>query len=195
MFSGIISAVAQLSKVSTKSDNICFKFSSQTFDFNEINIGDSIAVNGACLTVVDKNSHHFSVDVSPETIRCTNLVQLNIGDLVNLEKVLTLNQGISGHLVSGHIDGVGTIKRVIAFKHHHIFEILIDVNWAKYCIHKGSICINGISLTINAIVDNLLSINIIPHTFKSTNLFMLHEGDKVNIEVDMMAKYIEKLCQ
>lgn len=162
---------------------------------SDLPIGASISVNGACLTVVASNEKDFSVDVSPETLTVTNLGSLTPGSPVNLERAMKLNERIGGHLVAGHVDGVGTIRdrqqegdsvrvRVEAPK-----EIL------RYCVHKGSITVDGISMTLNEVTDRTFSVMIIPHTAKVTTLGLKQPGDLVNLESDLIAKYVERLLQ
>lgn len=155
-------------------------------------LGDSIAVNGVCLTVVDISSNSFVADVSPETFRVTALGEIQSGNFVNLERAMSANGRFGGHIVSGHVDGLG--KFVSCVKNKDFYDLKIELNpeQAKYTIHKGSITINGISLTIAGMNKNLINIAVIPHTYENTNLKHLKNGDFVNIEVDMIAKYVEK---
>jgi len=155
-------------------------------------LGDSIAVNGVCLTVVDLTSKSFTADVSPETFKVTALSNLKVGNYVNLERAMPANGRFGGHIVSGHIDGIA--KFINSKKLGDFYELQFELNpdQAKYCIKKGSITINGISLTIADINNNLVKTAIIPHTFENTNLKTLKSNDFVNIEVDIVAKYIEK---
>ena len=155
-------------------------------------IGDSIAVNGVCLTVtaIDKNS--FTADISPETFMVTALHELRTGYEVNLERALPVNGRFGGHIVSGHVDGIAKIASISP--NNEFFDLIIDLNprEAKYIVKKGSVAVNGISLTVADISGNVLKIAVIPHTFRNTNLKYLKSGDYVNIEVDILAKYIEK---
>ena len=155
-------------------------------------LGESIAVNGVCLTVVDIAKNYFVADVSPETFKVTSLSGLKIGDAVNLERAMPADGRFGGHIVSGHVDG---LARFIEAKENGIFyDLKIELNpeQSKYVVKKGSISINGISLTVANIVENTITIAVIPHTYENTNLKTLKRNDFVNIEVDMMARYIEK---
>ena len=159
---------------------------------NDVKLGDSIAVNGVCLTVVEILPQGFVADVSPETFRVTTLKSLKAGCLVNLERAMKADGRFGGHMVSGHIDGVGKILTLD--KNGSFYEVKVElaIEQAKYAIKKGSITIDGISLTIADIKDKIISLAIIPHTFENTDLKILKKGDFVNIEVDIVAKYIEK---
>lgn len=155
-------------------------------------LGESIAVNGVCLTVVDIAKNYFVADVSPETFKVTSLSGLKIGDAVNLERAMPADGRFGGHIVSGHVDG---LARFIEAKENGIFyDLKIELNpeQSKYVVKKGSISINGISLTVANIVENTITIAVIPHTYENTNLKTLKRNDFVNIEIDMMARYIEK---
>lgn len=155
-------------------------------------LGESIAVNGVCLTVVDITKNYFVADVSPETFKVTSLSGLKIGDAVNLERAMPADGRFGGHIVSGHVDG---LARFIEAKENGAFyDLKIELNpeQSKYVVKKGSISINGISLTVANIVENTITIAVIPHTYENTNLKTLKRNDFVNIEIDMMARYIEK---
>ena len=155
-------------------------------------LGDSIAVNGVCLTVVDIAKNYFVADVSPETFKVTSLSGLKIGDVVNLERAMPADGRFGGHIVSGHVDG---LARFIEAKENGAFydlKIELSPEQSKYVVKKGSISINGISLTVASILENTITIAVIPHTYENTNLKTLKRNDFVNIEVDMMARYIEK---
>lgn len=154
--------------------------------------GDSIAVNGVCLTVTNLGNDYFEADISPETIRVTALSELKIGSFVNLERAVQVGSRLGGHIVSGHIDGVGRSKYI---KHDgQFFSLTLEVSseLAKYIVQKGSIAVNGISLTVADIDGKDVTIAVIPHTFENTNLKTLKIGDFVNIETDILAKYVEK---
>ena len=155
-------------------------------------LGDSIAVNGVCLTVVDIAKKYFVADVSQETFKVTSLSGLKIGDVVNLERAMPADGRFGGHIVSGHVDG---LARFIEAKENGAFydlKIELSPEQSKYVVKKGSISINGISLTVASILENTITIAVIPHTYENTNLKTLKRNDFVNIEVDMMARYIEK---
>lgn len=156
-------------------------------------LGDSISINGVCQTVVEIQPNTFRVQVSDETLSITNLKSLKSGDTVNLERALTLNSRLGGHIVSGHIDCCGKILNIQKYSDFYNIEFEIPEHQTKYIVNKGSITINGISLTVAKISDNKVSTAIIPHTFENTNLSKLNTGDYVNIETDILAKYVEKI--
>ena len=155
--------------------------------------GDSIAVNGVCLTIVKLGAHWFTADVSPETIKKTSLNFFNPGEKVNLERALLANGRFGGHIVSGHVDDLGEIISRQQTGNSTVFTIRIPDSLKKYCINRGSITLDGISLTIANLEDNLIKLSIIPETLKQTNLQFRKTGDKINIETDIIGKYIEKL--
>lgn len=193
MFTGIIQAVGKIKDVKASEKGACFVFESDAIDLKSANIGDSIAVNGVCLTAVKLTSNTFSADVSQETLDCSIFANFQTGDKVNLEKALRLNQGIDGHLVSGHVDGVGVVSNRYSEGESTRFEITVNEDLVKYIARKGSICINGVSLTVNSIEDNAFSVNIVPHTFTVTTLGDLHIGTEVNVEIDTIARHLEQL--
>lgn len=155
-------------------------------------IGDSIAVNGVCLTVTEIGKSFFIADISPETLKVTALNYLKTGDFVNLERALPANGRFGGHIVSGHIDGTARIITIVKNNNFYDLEIELNPSESRYVIRKGSITINGISLTVANVEGERIKIAIIPHTYENTNLSDLKTGDYVNIEVDIVAKYIEK---
>jgi len=165
-------------------------------DFSDVALGDSIAVNGVCLTAVALSADSFTVDVSAETLRCTAGfaadAEANLGE-VNLEKALRLADRLGGHLVSGHIDGVGTVHGFAPVGESHLLEIDAPAELARYIIRKGSITVNGVSLTVNAVHGVRFALNLIPHTLDMTTLKHLRAGSRVNLEVDMIARYVERL--
>lgn len=155
-------------------------------------IGDSISVNGTCQTVIELLNNSFKAQISDETLRVTNFNYAKAGQSVNLERALTLSSRLGGHIVSGHVDGVGKFvsKEKLTDFYNLVFEIPSELD--KYVVYKGSITINGISLTVASIKNNIVEVAIIPHTFENTNLLTLKEGDYVNIETDILGKYVEK---
>jgi len=163
--------------------------------FEDLKIGDSIAVNGICLTVVEILDNVFKVEVMKETFDRTALSDLKIGDKVNLERAVKISDRFGGHFVSGHVDGVGIIRSFDYCENAKIFEISTEPELSKYIVSKGSIAIDGISLTIVKTEGVLFTVSIIPHTLKNTNLAFKKIGDKVNLEVDLIAKYLEKLLE
>lgn len=161
----------------------------------DVKIGASVAINGACHTVVDFNSNSITVQTSNETLSVSNFTDLKIGSVVNLERAMTLSSRLDGHLVSGHIDGTATFLKKESDGFSNKLFLKLPQNLLKYVIYKGSIAINGISLTVANIENDIISLEIIPHTMQETNLGELKTGDIVNIETDVVAKYIEKFSQ
>ncbi|MBR2430465.1 riboflavin synthase [bacterium] len=191
MFTGIIEELGKIQGV-----NVGVNSGKLTVECETVLVGtkfgDSIALNGVCLTVVDISKNYFIADVSPETIKVTSLSELKIGDVVNLERAMPADGRFGGHIVSGHVDGLA--RFIEAKKNGDFYDLKIELNsnQSKYVVKKGSISINGISLTVASIVENTITIAVIPHTYENTNLKFLKRNDFVNIEVDMMARYIEK---
>jgi riboflavin synthase len=161
----------------------------------DLKIGDSVSVNGTCLTVVSKDERDFSVEVSPETLLVTTLGQLTAGAPVNLERAMKLNERIGGHLVTGHVDGVGTIRGRHLEGNAIFFTIGAPQEILRYCVVKGSVTVDGISLTINEVTDRSFNVAIIPHTAKVTTLGLKQVNDTVNLESDLIGKYVERLLQ
>ncbi len=155
--------------------------------------GESVAVNGVCLTATNVNEDSFGVDISPETLQVTTLSMMNRGSVVNLERPMKLDQRIGGHLVSGHVDGIGTIEELNDIGNSIVLKISVDQEILRYCIVKGSVAVDGISLTINRLLESTFEVAIIPHTAETTTLVSKAIGGSVNIETDMIGKYIERL--
>jgi len=193
MFTGIIQAKGRVKEVTHSDKGAVFVFDSDSLDMSSVSIGDSIAVNGVCLTVTDFCDTNFSADVSQETLDCSIFDKLQKGQNVNLEKSLRLNQGIDGHFVSGHVDGIGIVDSIYFEGESTRINISINQNLEKYVAKKGSVCINGVSLTVNSIENNIIGINIVPHTFAVTTFGELEIGSRVNIEIDIIARHLEKL--
>ena len=193
MFTGIIQAKGRVKDVTHSDKGAVFVFDTDSLDMSSASIGDSIAVNGVCLTVIDFCDSNFSVDVSQETLDCSIFDKLQKGQNVNLEKSLRLNQGIDGHLVSGHVDGIGKVDSIYADGESTRINIIIGQSLEKYVAKKGSICINGVSLTVNSIENNIVGVNIVPHTCAVTTFGELEVGARVNIEIDIIARHLEKL--
>jgi riboflavin synthase len=162
---------------------------------SDLAVGASVSVNGACLTVVARNEKGFSVDVSPETLAVTNLGNLAPGSAVNLERAMKLNERIGGHLVAGHVDGVGVIRSRQQEGNALVLAIEAPREILRYCVPKGSIAVDGVSLTMNDVTDRSFSVAIIPHTAKVTTLGLKNPGDSVNLESDLIGKYVERLLQ
>ena len=193
MFTGIIQAQGNIKEIRASNKGAVFVLNSNSLDLSDISIGDSIAVNGVCLTVTQLDKNYFSSDVSQETLDCTTFSQLKKGQNINLEKSLRLNQGVDGHIVSGHVDGVGKITLIAIEGDSTRMKIKVDDNLVKYIAKKGSICINGVSLTVNEIDGNVFDVNIVPHTFSVTTLDELKVNSHVNLEIDIIARHIEQL--
>ena len=193
MFTGIIQAIGQMQNKTLHDKGAVFTFSSNDLDFSEVTIGDSIAVNGVCLTVIKLNGNSFTADVSQETLNCSILGNLSVTDDINLEKALRFNQGIDGHLVSGHVDGQGKVTDKAIEGASTRFKISVPESLVKYIAVKGSITVNGVSLTVNSVKNNAFDVNIVPHTLTATTLGQLNVGDSVNLEVDIIARYLEQL--
>ena len=193
MFTGIIQAKGSIQEVHSSDDGVILKINSNTLDLSDSKIGDSIAVDGVCLTVTQMSNEWFTADVSNETINCTTFSDLSQGESVNLEKSLRLNQGIDGHLVSGHVDGVGKVQSINKDGDSTRIKILVEIDLIKYIAKKGSICINGVSLTVNSVEGNIFDVNIVPHTFSVTTLGDLSIESNVNLEIDLIARYVENL--
>jgi len=191
MFTGIIEDLGTVNRISRKGEDALLIVDT-SMNLDDINIGDSISVSGACLTVTEKGDKRFSADVSAETLARTNLKSLKTGDKVNLEKSLRLNSFLGGHLVLGHVDGIGKIQEKVSKANSIQFGFEIDVELARYIVEKGSVAVDGISLTVNRCEKNSFYVNIIPHTARSTTLGFKKVADLVNIETDIIGKYVEK---
>jgi len=192
MFTGIIESLGVVKMITRKGDDVLLEIDT-SMSLVDVKLGDSIAVSGACLTVTGINDRGFVADVSAETLAKTTLKALKRGDRVNLEKALRLNSFLGGHLVLGHVDGVGNIFERLEKSNSIIFGLEIDKELSKYVVPKGSITIDGVSLTVNRCERNRFYVNIIPHTAAETTLDAKKVRDPVNIETDILGKYIDKL--
>lgn len=190
MFTGIIEDLAEVVSMEKFTDSWKLGIKSDVV-IEDIKIGDSISINGVCLTVSLINSKIFYVDVVTESLQKTNLSSLNSNERVNVERSVKLDDRLGGHIVQGHIEGTAKILSKNTVKNETKLIIELDKKLLKYCIYKGSICLDGISLTITSIINNQIALSIIPHTLRNTTLFFKKEGDFLNIETDMIAKYIE----
>lgn len=193
MFTGIIQAVGQIRSISASDKGATLSFATADMDFSTVAIGDSIAINGVCLTAIEVGEDYFMADLSQETLDCTIFSQLQAGDHINMEKALRLSQGIDGHLVSGHVDGIANVVDKYPEGESVRFKISLPQNLVKYVARKGSVCINGVSLTVNDIEDDVFGINIVPHTLSATTLGELVVDSEVNLEVDIIARHLEQL--
>lgn len=192
MFTGLVAELGTVQLLRREGSSYHLTVSAAKVMHN-LKIGDSVAVNGACLTVVNINDQQFTADVMPETVRLTNIGSLQAGDKVNLERTLRLCDGLDGHIVSGHVEGLGTITGKKSEGIAVAVRIDTEARLLKYIIPKGSIAIDGISLTVTKVDDCSFSVAIIPHTAKETTLGFKNVGDKVNLETDIIGKYVEKM--
>lgn len=193
MFTGIIQSVGHIAEIQHRGEDCRLRIHSGQLDLGDVQLGDSIAVNGVCLTAVALPGDGFWADVSAETLQKTTLGRYVSGQPVNLEKALTPSTRLGGHLVSGHVDGVGeVILRETAGRSEH-FKIRAPATLAHYIAQKGSICVDGISLTVNAVAGCDFDLNIVPHTLQETTMSDYQSGRSVNLEVDLIARYLERL--
>ena len=195
MFTGIILAIGKISAIERKAGDFRLQIETGKLPLSDAQLGDSIAVNGVCLTAIELGARHFCADVSNETWSRTTLSQVTVGTPVNLELALTPSTRMGGHIVSGHVDGIGKVMEKKADGRSFRFKFKAPDNLAKYIAEKGSICINGISLTVNGVNGAEFSVNIVPHTLKGTTLGDAVAGTQVNLEVDLLARYMERLMQ
>jgi riboflavin synthase len=193
MFTGIIEAVGAVKRIEPMGGDLRFVIDGGDLDMSDVQLGDSIAVNGVCLTVIEFGPDSFSVDVSNETISLTSLKGLNAGSAVNLEKAMLPTTRMGGHLVSGHVDGLGTVVNRFEDARSIRLEIEVPAELKKYIAVKGSICIDGTSLTVNSVDNHIVGLNIVPHTQERTVIQHYAKGTKVNLEVDLVARYLETL--
>lgn len=192
MFTGIVEEVGCVESVTRGAEVFQLVIAAERI-LTDVKLGDSIAVNGVCLTVTDYSRERFSADVMPETVRATSLAQLARGSKVNLERAMAVGDRFGGHLVSGHVDGIGQITKIKPYSNAVYFHIKTPEALMKYIVPKGSIAVDGISLTVVDVTEDQFSISCIPHTFAVTTLHAKQVGDVVNLECDMVAKYIERL--
>jgi len=193
MFTGIIQALGTIQELTRKGADARLRIAAGKLDLGSVGVGDSIAVSGVCLTVAVLHEGGFSADVSAETLGCTTFAELQQGDAVNLERALTLATPLGGHLVNGHVDGVAEVKTRSEIGQSVRYAVEVPAPLAKYVAAKGSVCIDGVSLTVNAVHGRVFEVNIVPHTLRETTLGALTTGSRVNVEVDLMARYIERL--
>lgn len=191
MFGGIVAAVGTVRAAKPARGGLRLVVDAGRLGLKDVATGDSIAVNGACLTVVVRKGRMFQADVSRETMACTT--GFAVGQHVNLEKALRASDRLGGHLVSGHVDGTGTVVRTKAAGGNRLLAVRAPKALAKYVARKGSIAVNGVSLTVNVVNGAEFEVNLIPHTLSASNLGELRKGDPVNLEVDMLARYVERL--
>jgi riboflavin synthase len=195
MFTGIILAVGKITAIEHKAGDCRFTIDTGKLPMADVQLGDSIAVNGVCLTAVELGSRFFCADVSNETLSRTTLHAAAVGTPVNLELALTPSSRLGGHIVSGHVDGIGAIIEKKPDGRSFRFKFKAPDSLAKYIAEKGSICIDGISLTVNEVTGSVFGVNIVPHTLEETTLGHAAPSMKVNLEVDLLARYLERLMQ
>ncbi len=193
MFTGIIETIGDIRELIPRGGDLRVVVGCGGLDMSAVNLGDSIAVNGVCLTAVAFDANSFTADVSSETVACTTVAAFAKGTPVNLEMAMLPTTRLGGHLVSGHVDGVAEIKRRWSDARSERFRIQAPDALAKYIAAKGSICVDGISLTVNAVDSNEFELNIVPHTLTATTMGKYQAGQKVNLEVDIIARYLERL--
>lgn len=195
MFTGIIQALGRIASLSSSNSGMKISIDSSGLEMGSVQLGDSIAVNGVCLTVTDKTDRSFCADISAESLRYTNFATMAHGSAVNLEKALTLSTPLGGHLVSGHVDGIGSIVDVSSEGDSLRYTIECAQDILRYIANKGSVAVDGVSLTVTGLLDNGFMLNIVPHTAHNTIIPEYGSGRKVHLEVDLMARYAERLMQ
>lgn len=193
MFTGIIKALGTIASTETQNGGARLVVHCDELTQFNIAVGDSIAVNGVCLTALQPDANHFSADASAETLRLTSLGNLKSGHRVNLEPALKAGDPLGGHLVSGHVDGKATLIEFEAEGDSRRMRFSVAPELARYIVHKGSVTLDGVSLTVNRVDGNCFEVNLIPHTLEVTTLQQLQPGDAVNLEVDQIARYLERL--
>ncbi len=194
MFSGIVEEMGAVQAIDKNLAGAKFSILASAI-LNDLQVGDSVSVSGACLTATGIEDNSFIVDVSTETLNCTNFDRITVGTPLNLERAMKLNARMSGHLVTGHVDGIGTLR--IREQDGNAIYVTVEASdeIMRYCVPKGSITIDGISLTINSVTEHSFSVAIIPHTAKVTTIGLKQVGDVVNLETDLIGKYVERLLQ
>ncbi len=195
MFTGIVQCTGTLARREAREGDLRLTIDAPALDLDDVAIGDSLAVSGCCLTVVARGDAMLAFDVSNETLSLTTLGALQIGDAVNLEKALRLSDRLGGHLVSGHVDGVGTIVAIEADARSQRWSIEAPDALRRYIAAKGSICVDGVSLTVNGVEGGRFEVNLVPHTVAVTTFARRKPGHRVNLEVDMLARYLERLLR
>ena len=193
MFSGIVEDIGTVQALEEKDKGVLLRIGIRKIDAGELDLGESLAVNGICLTVVSAGDGSFSVDASHETLSRTNLSGLRTGSGVNLERSLRVGDRMGGHIVTGHVDGVGVVQSIAPVGESKVFSFSIPASLAKYVVEKGSVAVDGVSLTVNSVKDTEFSVNIIPYTLRETTFSEFRRGREVNIECDIIGKYVEKM--
>ncbi|GAA0666922.1 riboflavin synthase [Rheinheimera tangshanensis] len=195
MFTGIIEATGKISAIKASGVDLKLTIESDSLDFTDVKLGDSIASNGVCLTVTSLHGKSFTADVSGETVKRTLFGQYKAGQLLNLEKALLSTGRLGGHLVSGHVDGISSVEKIEKFGEAWQVWIKMPKDLAHYIAEKGSITVDGISLTVNELSSSAFRLTIVPHTARETTLMSLKVGSQVHLEVDLIARYLERLLQ
>ena len=193
MFSGIIQAIGSIKSRQPKGRDLTLEINAPGLGLDQVAIGDSIAVDGVCLTATTVNEHSFVADLSTETLACSSLGRKRAGAPVNLEKALCLGDALGGHLVSGHVDAVGKLLGRRDDARSVVMTFSLPESVARFVAAKGSICIDGVSLTVNRVTDDSFTINVVPHTLEATTMGRYRGGTEVNLEVDLVARYIDRL--
>jgi len=193
MFTGIVQGIVVVARTEARGGDTRLVVDARGLDISDVAVGDSICVSGVCLTAVMLDGARFAADASVETLSCTTIGTLRIGGRVNLEKSLRLADRLGGHLVSGHVDGVGRVVAVEADARSQRWQFDVPAALSRYIAAKGSVCIDGVSLTVNTVAENAFAANLIPHTIDATTFRYKGVGDAVNIEVDVIARYVERL--
>jgi len=192
MFTGIIEELGKIQEIETRSSGMRFTISAKLV-IDDLNIGDSISINGVCLTVTEKKEKEFSLDLVPETLDKSNLGELIEGNYVNLERAMQASDRFGGHILQGHVETLGVILDKQQQEDNAVISVGLDPEWMRFCIPKGSIALDGISLTIANIEANIVEIALIPHTLENTTLGLKSKSDTLNIETDIIGKYVERL--
>ena len=194
MFTGIVQSVGRVARFEQRGGDVRLSIAANDLGLDDVAIGDSICVSGVCLTAIALDGTTFVADVSVETLSCTTLGALKTGACVNLEKSLRLMDRLGGHLVSGHVDGIGKVASMTPDARSQRWMFELPPALARYVAAKGSVCVDGVSLTVNEVEGNCFGVNLIPHTIEVTTLRDKQVGDAVNIEVDLIARYVERLA-
>ena len=192
MFTGIVEELAQIKSIEPKSKGIRYAISAEVV-VDDLKIGDSISVNGVCLTIVKREKDSFCMDLVEETLNKSNLGELKVGDFVNLERAMKVSDRLGGHIVQGHVETLGVILEKQMQDEEAILSVGLDPEWMRFCIPKGSITLDGVSLTIARINGNIIEIALIPHTLENTTLGIKGKSETLNIETDIIGKYIDRL--
>lgn len=195
MFTGIIQSVGEITNREQRQGDLRFQVKTRLANSENIQLGDSIAMDGVCLTVTERNADSVSVDVSLETVRKTNVETWQKGCRINIEPALALSTPLGGHLVTGHVDGLAVCKSRKSEARSEAYIFTLPAGFERFVVDKGSITLNGVSLTVNQVFDRDIHINLIPHTLEHTNLDEIQAGDQVNFEIDTIARYVDKMLQ